>query len=43
MYINNNNIRDSDYFCYSEFHAAMRSSDRYNTMVTTTLINKAPG
>ena len=39
---NNNNIKDGDYFCYSEFYAILRSSDRCNTVVTTSLIYKSP-
>ena len=40
---NSNNIKDGDYFCYSEFNAIMQSSDRCNMVITTSLIYKAPG
>ena len=40
---NNNNIKASDYFSYSEFHAIMRSLDRCHMVVTTSLIYNTPG
>ena len=40
---NNNDVKDGDFFCYFEFHTFTRLSDRYNMLVTTTLINKVLG